>query len=85
MSMWGSSFSDLAKKAQEASEMAAKKAQEASTSMNAMNMKVRMNTNIKLLVRPYVRAGSMQTCFDKLGFGFDGKEWLFVDDGRLKF
>ena len=44
MSMWGTSLSDFAKKAQEASEIAAKKAQEASTSMNAsmnMNMKVR--------------------------------------------
>uniref|UniRef100_A0A7S3V3W1 GRIP domain-containing protein n=1 Tax=Chaetoceros debilis TaxID=122233 RepID=A0A7S3V3W1_9STRA len=34
--MWGASFSDLAKKAQEASELASRKAQEASNSISAM-------------------------------------------------
>jgi len=36
--MWNTSFSDFAKRAQEASELAAKKAQEASTSMNAIKV-----------------------------------------------
>ena len=40
--MWGTSFSDLAKKAQEASEIAAKTAQEASSSMNSMQVRVRI-------------------------------------------
>jgi hypothetical protein len=46
--MWGSSFAELAKKAQEASEMASKKAQEASE-MASNNFSVRNSASFTFI------------------------------------